>query len=75
LELKSNERRWVDVKYVQEVLSIGKTKAHQVAHRIAVEVGDPEAVIKFGRSLRISRAAPRALNTTSSLPEGKVTYR
>jgi hypothetical protein len=59
LELRSNERRWVDVKYIQATLSISKTKAHHIVQQIAEENDDPEAVIKFDRCLRIADDAFR----------------
>ena len=59
MELRSNERRWVDVKYIQATLSVSKTKAHHIVQQIAEENEDPEAVIKFGRCLRIADDAFR----------------
>jgi hypothetical protein len=57
MELKSSEKIWVDLKYIQDILSVSKTKAHQIAHQIAEEDEDPDAVIKFGRCLRVSEEA------------------
>jgi hypothetical protein len=57
MELKTSKKIWVDLKDIQDVLSVSKTKAHQIARQIADEDEDPEAVIKFGRCLRTSKGA------------------
>ena len=57
MELKTSKKIWVDLKDIQDVLSVSKTKAHQIAHQIRDKDEDPNAVIKFGRCLRISKDA------------------
>jgi Helix-turn-helix domain len=57
MELTSNEKVWLSLKDIQDILSVSKTKAHQIARQIRVEDGDPDAVIKFGRCVRISKDA------------------
>jgi hypothetical protein len=57
LDLTTNEKIWFSRKDIQDKLSVSKTKAHQIAHQIADEDEDPDAVIKFGRCLRISADA------------------
>jgi hypothetical protein len=57
LELTTNEKIWLNLKDIQDKLSVSKTKAHQIAHQIRDEDEDPDAVIRFGRCLRISEDA------------------
>ena len=45
------------LKDIQDKLSVSKTKANQIAHQIRDEDEDPNAVIKFGRCLRVSEDA------------------
>jgi hypothetical protein len=57
MELKSSEKIWVDLKYIQDILSVSKTKSHQITCQIRDEDENPDAVIKFGRCLRVSEDA------------------
>jgi hypothetical protein len=57
LELTTNERIWLSLKDIQDKLSVSKTKAHQIAHQIRDQDEDPDAVIKFGRCVRVSENA------------------
>ena len=57
MELTSNEKTWLSLKDIQGILSVSKTKAHQIARQIRDEDEDPSAVIKFGRCLRVSKDA------------------
>jgi hypothetical protein len=57
LELTTKEKVWLSLKDIQDILSVSKTKAHQIARQIRDEDENPNAVIKFGRCLRVSEGA------------------
>jgi hypothetical protein len=57
LELTPNEKIWLSLKDIQDKLSVSKTKAHQIAGQIRNEDEDPDAVLKLGRCVRVSKDA------------------
>jgi hypothetical protein len=42
---------------IRDKLSVSKTKAHQIAGEIRGNDENPDAVIRFGRCVRVSEAA------------------
>jgi hypothetical protein len=57
LDPTTNEKIWLSRKDIQDKLSVSKTKAYQIACEIGDKDEDPDAVIKFGRCLRVSEDA------------------
>jgi hypothetical protein len=55
--LEPNVKTYLTIKEIRGILSVSKTKAHQIAHQIRDEDEDPDAVIKFGRCPRVSEEA------------------
>ncbi len=57
MELTTNEKIWLSLKDIQDLLSVSKTKAHQIAGQIRDEDEDSDAVLKLGRCVQVSRLA------------------
>ena len=52
---KSSEAQYVDTKYIKEHLMVSRTKSFEIVREI--EDTFPDAVIRFGRCLRVNRDA------------------
>ena len=57
MEIVTCEKIWLSLKDIQDKLSVSKTKAHQIAGQIRDENEDPDAVLEFGRCVRVSEDA------------------
>ena len=49
------EKVWVDGNYIRKNLSVSRTKAYEIIGEIAESSPEHDAVIKFGRSLRVRK--------------------
>ena len=49
----STEQQYVDTKYIRERLMVSRTKSFEIAKEI--EAAFPDAVIRFGRCLRVRK--------------------
>ena len=57
MQTTTTEGRYLTIMEIRDKLSVSKTKAHQIAGEIRGNDEDPDAVIKFGRCLRVSEDA------------------
>ncbi len=55
METIGHEKVYVDGNYIREYLSVSRTKAYEIICEIAESSHEPDAVIKFGRCIRVRK--------------------